>query len=104
MLFRSYQMRAFVYQKLLPTLHEKIYRIPALEILINNGVVAKYILDEREGDIREIINSVEAQQQGMIDFNDSLVKLVEEEYIHMRTALEASPNVDELQMKLKKFN
>ena len=100
----AYQMRAFVYQKLLPTLHEKIYRIPALEILINNGVVQKYILDEREGDIREIINSIEAQQQGMIDFNDSLVKLVEDEYIHMRTALEASPNVDELQMKLKKFN
>lgn len=100
----GYQMRAFVYQKLLPTLHEDIYRIPALEILINNGVVQKYILDEREGDIREIINSIEAQQQGMIDFNDSLVKLVEDEYIHMRTALEASPNVDELQMKLKKFN
>ena len=39
----------------------------------------------------------------MVDFNDSLVKLVEAEYIHMRTAIEASPNVDELQMKLKKF-
>ena len=100
----GYQMRAFVYQKLLPTLHEKIFRIPALEILINNGVVQKYILDEREGEIREILNSIEAKQQGMIDFNDSLVKLVEDEYIHMRTAIEASPNVDELQMKLKKFN
>ncbi len=99
----GYQMRAFVYQKLLPTLHEDIFRIPALEILINNGVVQKYILDEREGEIREILNSIEAQQQGMIDFNDSLVKLVEDEYIHMRTAIEASPNVDELQMKLKKF-
>ncbi len=100
----AFQMRAFVYQKLLPTLHEKIFRIPALEILINNGVVKKYILDEREGDLREVLNSIEAQQIGMIDFNDSLVKLVEEEYIHMRTAIEASPNVDELQMKLKKFN
>jgi twitching motility protein PilT len=99
----AYQMRAFVYQKLLPTLHEKIFRIPALEILINNGVVRKYILEEREGDLRDVLNSIEAQQIGMIDFNDSLVKLVEDEYIHMRTALEASPNVDELQMKLKKF-
>ncbi|MEX0877215.1 MAG: PilT/PilU family type 4a pilus ATPase [Phycisphaerales bacterium] len=100
----AYQMRAFVYQKLLPTLHEKIFRIPALEILINNGVVRKYILDEREGDLRDVLNSVEAQQIGMIDFNDSLVKLVENEFIHMRTAIEASPNVDELQMKLKKFS
>ncbi len=99
----AYQMRAFVYQKLLPTLHEKIFRIPALEILINNGVVRKYILEEREGDLRDVLNSIEAQQIGMIDFNDSLVRLVEEEYIHMRTAIESSPNVDELQMKLKKF-
>jgi twitching motility protein PilT len=99
----AYQMRAFVYQKLLPTLHEDIFRIPALEILINNGVVRKYILEEREGDLRDVLNSIEAQQIGMIDFNDSLVKLVEAEYIHMRTAIESSPNVDELQMKLKKF-
>jgi twitching motility protein PilT len=99
----AYQMRAFVYQKLLPTLHPDIPRIPALEILINNGVVRKYILDEREGELREVLNSVEARQVGMIDFNDSLVQLVEQEYIHMRTALESSPNVDELQMKLKKL-
>jgi hypothetical protein len=39
----------------------------------------------------------------MKDFNQSLVELVEGEYIHMRVALEASPNVDELQMRLKKL-
>ena len=78
-------------------------RIPALEILINNSVVRKYILEGREGELREILNSVEGRQVGMIDFNDSLVRLVEEEYIHMRTALESSPNVDELNMKLKKL-
>ena len=99
----GYQMRAFVYQKLLPTLHENIHRIPALEILINNAVVRTHILDEREGELREYLKTVEARQTGMIDFNDSLVKLVEDEYIHMRVALEASPNVDELQMKLKKL-
>ncbi|MBX3363339.1 MAG: PilT/PilU family type 4a pilus ATPase [Phycisphaeraceae bacterium] len=99
----GYQMRAFVYQKLLPTLHEHIHRIPALEILINNAVVRTHILEAREGELREYLKSVEARQTGMIDFNDSLVKLVEEEFIHMRVALEASPNVDELQMKLKKL-
>jgi len=99
----GYQMRSFVYQKLLPTLHEDIFRIPAVEILINNGVVRKYILDGKEGELRSVLNSIEAQQIGMIDFNDSLVKLVEQEYIHMRVAQEASPNVDELMMKLKKL-
>lgn len=99
----AYQMRAFVYQKLLPTLHENIHRIPALEILINNSVVQKYILEGREGEIREILNSIEAKQIGMVDFNDSLVRLVEEEYVHMRVAQDASPNVDEFLMKLKKL-
>ncbi len=99
----GYQMRAFVYQKLLPTLHEKIHRIPALEILINNPVVQKHILEGREGELRQYLNSIEAIQSGMKDFNQSLVELVESEYIHMRVALEASPNVDELQMRLKKL-
>jgi twitching motility protein PilT len=99
----AYQMRAFVYQKLLPTLHKDIHRIPAIEILINNTVVQKHILEGREGELREYINSVEAIQTGMKDFNQSLVELVEQEYIHMRTAIESSPNVDELMMRLKKL-
>lgn len=100
----GYQMRAFVYQKLLPTLHQNIHRIPALEIMINNAVVRKHILEGREGELREYFQTIEAKQLGMIDFNDSLVQLVEQEYIHMRTALESSPNVDELQMRLKKLS
>jgi twitching motility protein PilT len=99
----AYQMRAFVYQKLLPTLHEHIHRIPAIEVLINNIVVQKHILDGREGELREYLKSIEATQSGMKDFNQSLVELVEGEMIHVRTALEASPNVDELQMRLKKL-
>jgi len=97
----SHQMRAIVYQKLLPTLHKDIPRIPALEILISTAPVRKYIQDGREGELREILLSQEAQQVGMIDFNGSLVKLVEEEYIHTRVAMDATPNADELQMRLK---
>lgn len=100
----GYQMRAFVYQKLLPTLHDHIPRIPGVEILINDAVVQKHILDGREGELREYLNSIEAMQQGMKDFNQSLVELVEQEYIHMRVALEASPNVDDLQMRLKRLS
>ncbi|MCW5776648.1 MAG: PilT/PilU family type 4a pilus ATPase [Phycisphaeraceae bacterium] len=99
----AYQMRAFVYQKLLPTLHENIHRIPAIEILINDAVVQKFILEGREGELREYLNSIEARQRGMVDFNQSLVDLVEKEYIHMRVAIDASPNVDELMMRLKKL-
>ncbi len=99
----AYQMRSFVYQKLLPTLHPNIARIPSLEILINNSVVRKYVLEGREGELREYLKSVEARQVGMIDFNMSLVQLVEQEYIHLRVAEESSPNVDEFRMMLKKL-
>jgi twitching motility protein PilT len=99
----SYQMRAFVYQKLLPTLHEKIHRIPAIEILINNPVVQKHIIEGREGELRTYLNSIEAIQAGMKDFNQSLVELVEQEYVHVRVALDASPNADDLNMRLKKL-
>lgn len=99
----AYQMRGFVYQKLLPTLHENIARIPALEILLANSVVRKHILEAREGELREYLKSIEARQSGMVDFNQSLVDLVEKEYIHMRVAMEATPNADELMMRLKKL-
>jgi twitching motility protein PilT len=99
----AYQMRAFVYQKLLPTLHADIHRIPGLEILINNSVVRKFILEAREGELREYLRTVEARQSGMFDFNGSLIDLVEREYIHLRVAEEASPNVEEFRMRLKKM-
>lgn len=99
----GYQMRGFVYQKLLPTLHADIARIPAYEILINNTVVRKHILEGREGELREYLKTVEARQSGMIDFNECLVQRVEQEYIHMRVAIENSPNADELMMRLKKL-
>ncbi|MGD9688824.1 MAG: type IV pilus twitching motility protein PilT [Phycisphaerales bacterium] len=99
----AYQMRAFVYQKLLPTLRPEIHRIPALEILINNGVVQKFVLESREGELGEFLKSVEARQSGMKDFNGSLVELVEQEYIHVRVAMDATPNPNELTMRLKKL-
>ena len=61
-------------------------------------VVQKFILEANEGEIRQYLNTIEAIQAGMKDFNLSLVELVENEYIHMRTAIETSPNVDELMM------
>ncbi len=92
-------LRAIVYQKLLPALPEAIDRIPAVEILRNNPVVSKYILEQREVELGDVIRS--SVQEGMIDFAGSLVDLVKKEYIHSRTAVENAHNVDELKMRLK---
>jgi twitching motility protein PilT len=95
----AYNLRAIVYQKLLPTLHENIARIPALEILLNTPIVTKYILEAREGELLDIIK--QSREEGMIDFTSALVELVEKEYIHHRVALEATPKPEELKMRLK---
>lgn len=94
----AYNLRAIVYQKLLPTLHENIGRIPALEILINTAAVQKYILEAREGELLDIIKSRDA---GMLDFTSALVDLVEKEMIHQTIALQATPKPEELRMRLK---
>ena len=95
----GYNLRAIIYQKLLPTLHAHIARIPALEILINTPAVQKYILDGREGEILELIK--QGHDEGLLDFTSALVKLVEDNMIHQRVALEATPKPEELKMRLK---
>ncbi|MFB0984754.1 MAG: PilT/PilU family type 4a pilus ATPase [Phycisphaerales bacterium] len=95
----AYNLRAIIYQKLLPTLHKNIGRIPALEILLNTPAVQKYILEAREGELLQIIK--QSHEEGMVDFTTSLVKLVEEEYIHQDVALAATPKPEELKMRLK---
>lgn len=95
----AYNLRAIVYQKLLPTLHENIGRIPAIEILINNPACRKYILEAREGELLDVIRS--NRDAGMLDYTSALVELVEQEYIHYKVAMESTPNPEELSMRLK---
>ena len=42
-----------------------------------------------------------SQGEGMLDMNECLKRLVEEEYIEVNTAYAASPNPQELKMRLK---
>jgi twitching motility protein PilT len=94
----AYNLRAVIYQKLLPTLHQNIARIPALEILINTPAVQKYVLEGREGELLDVIKTRDA---GMVDYTTSLVDLVEKEYIHQSIALQSTPKPEELRMRLK---
>jgi twitching motility protein PilT len=61
--------------------------------------VQKYILESREGELLDIIRK--SHSEGMIDFTSSLVKLVEQEFVSQKVALEATPKPEELKMKLK---
>ena len=95
----AYNLRAIIYQKLLPTLHPDIPRIPALEILLNTPIVQKYILEAREGELLEVLKT--SHGEGMIDFTSALVNLVESEFIHTKVAMDSTPKPEELKMRLK---
>ncbi len=95
----AYQMQAFVYQKLLPTIREDIQRVPAVEILLQSPPTRKYILEGREHELGEVIKG--QRQAGMQTFTDSLVELVETEFIHPREAQAAALAPEEVKMRLR---
>jgi len=92
-------IRAIISQSLLPSVKEDVPMVPAVEILIVNPIVKKFISEQREADLPSIIRS--CQNEGMQDFTESLRKLVEQEWVEMKTALEYAPNAEELKMALK---
>ena len=95
----AYNLRAIVYQVLLPTLREDTPRIPALEILLGTPIVTKYVLEGREGELLDVIKK--GHEEGMIDLNSALLQLVEAEWVSLKTALEATPKPEDLKMKIK---
>lgn len=95
----SSALRAVISQVLIPSIKPGIKRIPANEVLLMNSAVKKIIADGREGTLGSVIR--DSANEGMLDFTESLRKLVEQGYIDVKVALEYAPNVDELKMALK---
>ncbi len=95
----AYQMQAFVYQKLLPTLKDNMPRVPAVEILLQSPPVRKAIIEGREAELEKVIK--DSRDMGMRTFVDSLVELVETEYIHPRVAQANAPSAEEIKMRLR---
>ena len=97
-----FNLRAIISQRLLPSIMEGSERVPAVEVLINNPSVRKLIHEERESDITDVIRS--NYDIGMQDFNEALKQMVEKEWIETNVAYDASPNAEELKMRLKGIN
>ncbi len=95
----AFQMQAFIYQKLLPTIKDDVPRVPAVEVLLQSPPTRKYILEGRETELNEVIKG--AKNSGMQTFTDSLVELVEKQFIHPRTAQEAAFSPEEVKMRLR---
>ena len=95
----TFNLRAVVCQRLLPSLDEKIGRVPAVEIMLMNPPVRQAIEEGRDADLGDVIRSCE--EQGMQDMTQSLMDLIEKEYVDPQAAYAVAPNPEELRMRMK---
>jgi twitching motility protein PilT len=95
----SFNLKAVVAQKLLPSILPGVHRVPTNEIMIVNPRIREMIL---KGEDAKLLDAIRANyNDGMVDFNENLRQLVEFGRIDKSTALEFSPNADQLKMMLK---
>ncbi len=95
----EFNLQAIICQKLLPGIRKDVPQIPAVEVMIATTTVRKLIGEARDKDINGVIRN--SYHEGMIDFTESLRRLVETEMISAKTAYENAPNPEELKMRLK---
>ena len=90
-------LKAVVAQKLVKGL--KKGRVPTNEIMIVNSTIRGLIQKSEDQKIPDAIRI--GYLEGMVDFNENLRQLVDRDDIDKATALECSPNPDQLKMALK---
>jgi twitching motility protein PilT len=94
-----FNLRGVLVQKLLPGKRKEIPLVPAVEIMYSNPSVRKMIHEGEDDKIPDIIRG--ANQEGMQDFNQSMVGLVKSGLVATEVALEHSPNPEGLKMNLQ---
>lgn len=95
----SFNLRAVVAQKLVPSCVPGKQRVPTNEIMIVNPIIRDIIL---KGEDKKLPDAIRAcALEGMQDFNMSLESLVNKGMIDKQNALEFSTNPEQLKMALK---
>ena len=94
-----FNLKAVVAQKLIPSIKPGVQRVPTNEIMIVNPTIRDLILKCRDEKLLDAIRSF--YNEGMLDFNENLRQLVERGDVDKATALEFSPNADQLRMMIK---
>jgi twitching motility protein PilT len=100
----AFNLKAIVAQKILPTTKDWAAatgqtRVPLIEIMRMNPTVKKLILTEEDIKLGQAIRM--GKEEGMVDFTESLRRLVVDEKIERATAFEVAPNPETLRMVLK---
>jgi twitching motility protein PilT len=94
-----FNLRAVVAQKLIPSIKPGVQRVPTNEIMIVNPTIRDLILKSQDAKLLDAIRAF--YNEGMMDFNKNLEDLCLRGDIDKATALEFSPNPEQLRMALK---
>ena len=73
--------------------------VPAVEVLFNNATSQKLIMNAEDKKLADLIRG--SKEEGMQDFNMSLVDLINCGLITKKAAMVASPNPEQLKMNLQ---
>jgi twitching motility protein PilT len=92
-------LKAVYSQLLLPAIKPDVQRVPACEIMFVNSLISRLIIEEKD---EKIVKAIRAgKEEGMVDFENSLVNLVNTEFIDKETALRFAENPQSVEMKLR---
>ncbi|RME70383.1 MAG: PilT/PilU family type 4a pilus ATPase [Planctomycetota bacterium] len=94
-----FHLRAVICQKMLAAKDPAVRRVPAIELLLVNAEARKAIAEGEDDRLAVILRA--GREQGMIDFNRSLLERVQAGLVEREAALAASPNPHQLEMHLK---
>jgi twitching motility protein PilU len=93
----SSNMRAFVSQRLIPTVDGK--RAAAIEVLLGTPTISELILRGEFESIKEIMQK--SEQQGMQTFDGALFRLYQEGMISEEEALKNADSPNNVRLKIK---
>jgi len=94
-----FNLRSIICQRLLQSSRKNTRIVPAQEILFVNATAARLLGDGEYDKLAQLIRG--GTQEGMQDFNQALVKLVNNGLVGKETALAASDNPEHLELTLK---
>ena len=95
----EFNLKAIVCQKLLPSCKEGVRMVPAVEVMITNSTIQKLIMNREDKKIMDVIRG--GAEEGMQDFNQGLVSLINAGLITKKVGLAFSPNPEQLKMNLQ---
>jgi twitching motility protein PilT len=94
-----FNLKAILCQKLLPACKEGVRMVPAVELMVVNSTIQKLIQGREDKKIMDVIRG--GAEEGMQDFNQSLVALINAGLITKKVGLAFSPNPEQLKMNLQ---